>query len=146
MQKKVRDECIQQYVLFLIWSSVSTNPQNTDGDAAFDEKEPEFDEKKPESEVHVSLNSSAQLKKHDDKTMREAKAKSHVESLTRYRNLSAEFEDFSNNNINKDNFVSNLVPAVGQLSPNSTNTFNAASLSNVVASPTHGKYSCIDTS
>nr|GEV36976.1 hypothetical protein [Tanacetum cinerariifolium] len=43
----------QQYVLFLVWSSGSTNPQNTDGDAAFDEKEPKC-VKNPESEVNVS--------------------------------------------------------------------------------------------
>nr|GEW06613.1 hypothetical protein [Tanacetum cinerariifolium] len=36
---------------------------------------PEFDEKKHESEVNVSPNSSAQLKKHDDKTKHEAKGK-----------------------------------------------------------------------
>nr|GEX08104.1 hypothetical protein [Tanacetum cinerariifolium] len=35
-------------------SQISTNPHNTVGDAAFDEKEPEFNEKKPESEVNVS--------------------------------------------------------------------------------------------
>nr|GEU51207.1 uncharacterized mitochondrial protein AtMg00810-like [Tanacetum cinerariifolium] len=46
---------------------------------------------------------SAQSKKHDDKTKKEAKGKSHVEFLTGYRNLSVEFEDFSNNIINKDN-------------------------------------------
>nr|GFC54283.1 hypothetical protein [Tanacetum cinerariifolium] len=55
---------------------------NTDGDAAFDEKEPEFDEKKLESEISVSPTSSAQSKKHNDKTKREAKGKSPVESLT----------------------------------------------------------------
>nr|GFC09058.1 retrovirus-related Pol polyprotein from transposon TNT 1-94 [Tanacetum cinerariifolium] len=43
---------------------------NTDGDAAFDEKEPEFQRRKPESEVNVSPSSSAQSKKHDDKTKR----------------------------------------------------------------------------
>nr|GFB67469.1 putative ribonuclease H-like domain-containing protein [Tanacetum cinerariifolium] len=48
---------------------------NTDGDTAFDEKEPEFKGKKPESEVNVSPSSSAQSKKHDDKTKREAKGK-----------------------------------------------------------------------
>nr|GFD19109.1 hypothetical protein [Tanacetum cinerariifolium] len=47
----------QQYVLFPVWSSGSTNPQNTDGDAAFDEKEPEFEGRKPESEVNVSPSS-----------------------------------------------------------------------------------------
>nr|GEU40710.1 putative ribonuclease H-like domain-containing protein [Tanacetum cinerariifolium] len=50
-----------------------SNPSNTDGDAAFDEKEPEFEGGKPKSEVNVSPSSSAQLKKHDDKTKREAK-------------------------------------------------------------------------
>nr|GEV10982.1 hypothetical protein [Tanacetum cinerariifolium] len=101
--EKAREESFQQYVLFPIWSSGSIIPQNTDGDAAFDEKEPEFEGRKPKSEVNVSPSSSAQSKKHDDKTKREAKGKSHVESLTRYRNLSAEFEDFSNNSVNKDN-------------------------------------------
>nr|GFB48142.1 copia protein [Tanacetum cinerariifolium] len=48
---------------------------NTDGDAAFDEKEPEFEGRKPESEVNISPSSSAQSKKHDDKTKREAKGK-----------------------------------------------------------------------
>nr|GEZ45086.1 putative ribonuclease H-like domain-containing protein [Tanacetum cinerariifolium] len=47
--------------------------KNTDGDAAFDKKEPEFDEMKPEFKVNVFPNSSAQSKKHDDKTKREAK-------------------------------------------------------------------------
>nr|GFA59969.1 ribonuclease H-like domain-containing protein [Tanacetum cinerariifolium] len=69
VKEKAREEIVQQYVLFPVWSSSSTNPQNTDGDAAFDEKD-------PESEVNVSLSSSAQSKKHDDKTKREAKGKS----------------------------------------------------------------------
>nr|GEV49146.1 ribonuclease H-like domain-containing protein [Tanacetum cinerariifolium] len=38
-------------------------------------KKPEFKGRKPESEVHVSLSSIAQAKKHDDKTKREAKGK-----------------------------------------------------------------------
>nr|GEV93895.1 putative ribonuclease H-like domain-containing protein [Tanacetum cinerariifolium] len=101
--EKAGEESDQQYVLFPVWSSGSINPQNIDGDATFDEKEPEVNEKKPESEVNVSPSNSAQSKKHDDKTKREAKGKSIVESLTRYRNLSAEFEDFSNNSINEDN-------------------------------------------
>nr|GFA49162.1 putative ribonuclease H-like domain-containing protein [Tanacetum cinerariifolium] len=144
--EKAREEIVQQYVLFPVWSSGSTNPQNTNGDVAFDEKEPEFDEKKSKSKVSASPTSSAQSKKHDDKTKREAKGKSHVESLTGYRNLSAKFEDFSNNSINKDNAAGTLVPAVGQLSPNSTNTFSAAGPLNAAASPTYGKSSCIDTS
>nr|GEU88742.1 ribonuclease H-like domain-containing protein [Tanacetum cinerariifolium] len=105
---------------FPVWSFGSTNPHNTDGDAAFDEKEPEFEGRKPESKVNVSP--------------------------SRYRNLSAEFEDFSDNSINEDNAVGTLVPAIGQLSPNSTNTFSDAGPSNDAASPTHGKSSYVDSS
>nr|GEW24164.1 putative ribonuclease H-like domain-containing protein [Tanacetum cinerariifolium] len=90
--------------------------------------EPKFDEKKLESEVNVSPNSSAQSKKQDDKTKREAKGKSLVESFTGYRNLSAEFEDFFDNSINEVNTAGTLVPTVGQISPNSTNTFSAADI------------------
>nr|GEV76938.1 hypothetical protein [Tanacetum cinerariifolium] len=134
IKRKSREEIEQQYVLFSVWSSVSTNPQNSNGDAAFDEKEPEFEERKPESEVNVSPSSSAQSKKHDDKTKREAKGKSHVESLTGYRNLSAEFEDFSDNSINEVNAAGTLVPAVGQISHNNTNTFSAAELEDITYS------------
>nr|GEU99051.1 putative ribonuclease H-like domain-containing protein [Tanacetum cinerariifolium] len=42
--------------------------------------------------------------------------------------------------------VRRLVPAVGQLSTNSTNTFSAAGSSNAAISPTHGKSSYMDTS
>nr|GEV95046.1 retrovirus-related Pol polyprotein from transposon TNT 1-94 [Tanacetum cinerariifolium] len=123
-----------------------SNPSNTDGDVAFDEKEPEFKGRKPESEVNVSPSSSAQSKKHDDKTKRDAKGKSPVESLTGYINLSAEFEDFSDDSINEVNVVRTLVPAIEQISSNSTNTFSAAVPLNAAASLTHGKSSCIDTS
>nr|GEZ15875.1 hypothetical protein [Tanacetum cinerariifolium] len=122
--EKAGEEIVQQYVLFPVWSSG----------------------RKPESKVNVSPSSSAQSKKHDDKTKREAKGKSPVESLTRYKNLSVEFEDLSDNSINEDNVVGTLVPAIGQLSPNSTKTFSAAGPSNAAASLTHGKSSCIDTS
>nr|GEU42477.1 putative ribonuclease H-like domain-containing protein [Tanacetum cinerariifolium] len=127
------EENVQQYVLFPVWSSGSINPQNTNEDAAFDEKEPEFEGRKFESEVNVSLSSGVQSKKHDDKTKREAKGKSHVESLTRYINLSTEFKDLSGNKFNEDNVVVTLVPAIGQISTNSTNTFSAAGLSNAAA-------------
>nr|GEV84779.1 ribonuclease H-like domain-containing protein [Tanacetum cinerariifolium] len=146
LHEKAREEGVPQYVLFPVWSSSSTNPYNIDGDAAFDKKEPKFEGRKPESEVNVSPSSSAESKKHDDKTKREAKGKIPVESLKGYRNLSAEFEDFPDNSVNADNAVGTLVSAVGQLSPNNTNTFSAAGPSNAAASPTHGKSSCIDTS
>nr|GFC70267.1 hypothetical protein [Tanacetum cinerariifolium] len=101
---------------------------------------------KPESEVRVSSSSSAQLKKQDDKTKKEAKGKSHVESFTRYRDLSAEFKDCTDNSINEVNVAGTIVPTVRQNSPNSTNTFSADGPSNDVASLTYGKSSFIDAS
>nr|GEU34016.1 uncharacterized mitochondrial protein AtMg00810-like [Tanacetum cinerariifolium] len=98
--EKAREESAQQYVLFPVWSSGSTNPYNTNDDDAFGGKKPEFEGRKPESEVYVSLSSIAQTKKHDDKTKREAKGKSHVESLTGYRNLSADAASPSNTAVN----------------------------------------------
>nr|GFD11999.1 hypothetical protein [Tanacetum cinerariifolium] len=94
----------------------STNPHNTDGDAAFDEKEPESEGRKPEFEVNVS----------------------HAVVLR--------FKDFSDNSINKDNAAGTLVPVVGQISTNSTNTFSVAGSSNAVVSPTHGKSLYVDSS
>nr|GEW29078.1 hypothetical protein [Tanacetum cinerariifolium] len=66
--------------------------KNTDGDAAFDEKEPEFEGRKPESKVNVSL---------------------------------SKFEDFYDNSNNEVNAIDSPVPAVRQISTNSTNTFSA---------------------
>nr|GEV12584.1 ribonuclease H-like domain-containing protein [Tanacetum cinerariifolium] len=63
-----------------------------------------------------------------------------------YRNLSVEFEDYSDNSINEVNVVGTLVPTVGQVSSNNTNTFSAAGPSNAAASPTHRKSSFIDAS
>nr|GFA49736.1 hypothetical protein [Tanacetum cinerariifolium] len=104
--EKAKEESDQQYFLFPVWSFGSTNHQNTDGDAAFDRKEPEFDEKKHESKLIVSLSSSAQPKKQYDKTKKEAKGKSPIESFTRYKDLSAEFEDCFDNSINeKSSFI-----------------------------------------
>nr|GFD58439.1 hypothetical protein [Tanacetum cinerariifolium] len=77
-----REDDVKQYVLFPILSSGSTNPQNTDDNAAFEVKEPEFDGRKPQSEVHVSPSISALSKKHDDKSKREVKGKSPFESST----------------------------------------------------------------
>nr|GEW19413.1 hypothetical protein [Tanacetum cinerariifolium] len=120
--------------------------KNTDDDVAFKVKEPEFKGRKPDFEVYVSPSSSAQTKKHDDKTKREAKGKSLVDFLAGYRNLSTEFEDFFDNNINEVNAADSLVLTVGQISTNSTNTFSVAGPSNTAVSPTQRKSSYVDTS
>nr|GFB07227.1 putative ribonuclease H-like domain-containing protein [Tanacetum cinerariifolium] len=119
--EKAGEESVLQYVLFPVWSSGSINPHNIDDDAAFGGKKPKFEGRKLESEVHVSLSSSAQTKKHDGKTKREAKGKSPV------------------------NVVDSLVPVVGKISTNSTNTFSVAGPSNTVVSPTHEKSSYVNT-
>nr|GEW06938.1 hypothetical protein [Tanacetum cinerariifolium] len=79
------------------------NYQPVTTDATFDGKEHDFDAKKPNSEVILSPSNSAQSRKQDDKTKKEAKGKSHVESFIEYRDLSVEFEDFSYNSSNEVN-------------------------------------------
>nr|GEW55642.1 hypothetical protein [Tanacetum cinerariifolium] len=122
------------------------NQSNPSADAAFEVKESEFEGKKPQSEIHVSPSSSTQTKKHDDKTTREAKGKSHIDSSTGYRNLSTESEDFFINSINEVHVVDSSIPVVGQIFTNSTNTFSDVGPSNAAISPTHGKSSYMDTS
>nr|GEV56085.1 hypothetical protein [Tanacetum cinerariifolium] len=73
--KKAGEEIVQQYVLFPLWFFGSKNPQNTD-----DDDDTAFEGEKHESEVYVSLSSSAMTKKHADKTKREAKGKSPVDA------------------------------------------------------------------
>nr|GEW28963.1 hypothetical protein [Tanacetum cinerariifolium] len=119
---KVGEGNVQQYVLFPLWSSSSKDPQNTNDDTTFEVKEPEFEVKELESEVHVSPSSSVKIKKHNDKTKREAKGKILV------------------------NAANTLVPAVGQISTNNTNTFSVAGPSNTTVSPTHGKSLYVDPS
>nr|GEU97007.1 hypothetical protein [Tanacetum cinerariifolium] len=115
-------------------------------DDAFDGKEHDFDAKKAESEVILSPSNSSQSRKQDDKTKKEAKGKSPVESFTGYRYLTAEFEDCSDNSSNEVNAAGSIVPTVGQNSLNSTNTFSASGPSNAVVSLTYGKSSFIDAS
>nr|GFA88766.1 putative ribonuclease H-like domain-containing protein [Tanacetum cinerariifolium] len=86
-------------------------------------KEHDFDAKKIESEVNVSPSSSAQSRKQDDNTKKEAKGKSLVESFTGYRDLSAEFEYCSDKAL-----------------------MSAAGPSNAAASPTYGNSSFINAS
>nr|GEZ08727.1 ribonuclease H-like domain-containing protein [Tanacetum cinerariifolium] len=144
--EKAGEEVDQQYVLFPVWSSGSTNPQNNDRDVAFDGKEHDFDAKKPESEVNVSSSSSGQSRKQDDKTKKEAKGKSLVEYVTGYRDLNTEFKDCFENSSNEVNVVGFIVPTVGKNSLNNTNAFSAAGHSNTDVSPTYGKSSFKDAS
>nr|GFD49911.1 hypothetical protein [Tanacetum cinerariifolium] len=58
--------------------------------------------------VILSLSSNAQSRKQDDKTKNEAKGKSPVESFIGYRDLSAEFEDCSDNSSNEVNAAEDI--------------------------------------
>nr|GFB83647.1 ribonuclease H-like domain-containing protein [Tanacetum cinerariifolium] len=118
--KKAGEEVDQTYVLFPVWYNGSTNPHNNDEDAAFDGKEHDFDATKPKFVVILSSSISAQSRKQDEKTKKEDKGKSPVESFTRYRDLNAEFEDCSDNNSNEVNAAGSIVPTVGQNTLNNT--------------------------
>nr|GEZ58282.1 uncharacterized mitochondrial protein AtMg00810-like [Tanacetum cinerariifolium] len=123
-----------------------TSKGKTKTDDAFDGKEHDLDVKKPKSEVNVSPSSSAQSRKQDDKTKKEDKRKCPVESFIGYRDLSAEFEDCSDNSSNQVNAAGSIVPTVGQNFLNSTNTFSADGTSNAAVSLTYEKSSFIDAS
>nr|GEY24588.1 hypothetical protein [Tanacetum cinerariifolium] len=97
-----------------------------------------FEVKEPESAVHVSLSSCDTTKKHDDKTKREAKGKSPIKFSIGVRDMSDDFEEFSDNNTNGVNAASTLVTTVGPNSTYSSNTFSAVGSSNTVVTPTFG--------
>nr|GEW06704.1 putative ribonuclease H-like domain-containing protein [Tanacetum cinerariifolium] len=122
------------------------NQTNFGADAAFDGKEHDFDAMKPESVVILSSSNSAQSRKQDDKTKKEDKGKSPVESFTGDRDLNAEFEDYFDNSSNEVTAAGSIVSTVGQNTFNSTNTFSAAGPSNTTVTPTYGKSSSIDAS
>nr|GEY25259.1 hypothetical protein [Tanacetum cinerariifolium] len=120
-------ESSQQYVLLPLWSTDSKDPQNTDVDTAFDDKE-------NKSAVHVSP-SSDKPKIHDEKEKREVKRKSHVELSTGVRDLSDEFEKFSYHRTNRVNTTNAPVTAVRPNSTNITNSFSADGPSNTAVIP-----------
>nr|GEV54344.1 uncharacterized mitochondrial protein AtMg00810-like [Tanacetum cinerariifolium] len=144
--EKAGEEVNQEYMLFLVWSSGSSNPQNKDEDATFEGKEHDVDTKKTESAVNVSPNSSAQSREQDDKTKKKPIGKSSIESFIGNRDLSAEFADHFDKCSNDVNAAGFIVPTAGQNSSNSTNPFSAAGPSNTTASPTYGKSSFKDAS
>nr|GEY69615.1 putative ribonuclease H-like domain-containing protein [Tanacetum cinerariifolium] len=69
--RKTGEEADQQYMLFPVWSTGSTNPQNKEGDDTFDGKE--HDAKKPESIVNLSPSSSALSGEQNDMTKKKDK-------------------------------------------------------------------------
>nr|GFA70356.1 retrovirus-related Pol polyprotein from transposon TNT 1-94 [Tanacetum cinerariifolium] len=121
---KTGEEANQQYMLFPVWSTALTNPQNKEGDATFDGKE--HDAEKPESTVNLSLSSSALSGEHDDMTKKKDKGKIHVDYFTRNRDFNADFEDYSDDNSNDVSATGPIVPTAGQNYSNSTNSISDA--------------------
>nr|GEU87865.1 hypothetical protein [Tanacetum cinerariifolium] len=133
-----------QYVLFPVWSTGSSNPQNKEGDTAFDEKE--HDAEKHESAVNLSPSCHALLGEQDDMTKKKSKGKTPVESFTKNRDLNADFEDYSKDSSNDVNAACHIVPTAGQNYSNITNPISAAGPSNTNTILTHRKYSLKDAS
>nr|GEU36085.1 ribonuclease H-like domain-containing protein [Tanacetum cinerariifolium] len=132
---------IQQCVLLPLWSFGSKDPQNTDAASS--------KVKEHESAVHVSPSSYDKLKKHNDKTKREAKGKSPIELSTGVKDFCDEFEEIYDNSTNGVNATSTPVTAVRPNSTNITNTFSVAGpFNNVVSSNFElgGKSSFMDSS
>nr|GFA63403.1 putative ribonuclease H-like domain-containing protein [Tanacetum cinerariifolium] len=102
-----------------------TNPNaEQKGDTAFAEKE--HDAEKPEFAVNLSPSRSALLGEKDDMTKKKDKGKSPVECFSKYRDLNAIFEDFSEDNSNDVSAASPIVPTTRQHYSNNTNPINAA--------------------
>nr|GEV24692.1 hypothetical protein [Tanacetum cinerariifolium] len=141
---KTKDEANQQYMLFPVWSTGLTNPQNKEGDATFDGKE--HDAEKPESTVNLSPSSSALLGEQDDMTKEKDKGKSPVDYFIGNRDFNVDFEDYSKDRSNDVTVAGPIVPTTGQNYSNSTNSISAAGPSNTNTSPTHGKSSRQDAS
>nr|GEV40003.1 hypothetical protein [Tanacetum cinerariifolium] len=119
---------------------------NNDKDALVDGKEHDDGTQKSKSAVLHFLNSSTQTRKQVDKTERENKGKSPVESFTGYKDLNAEFKECSNNSSNGVIAASSTVPTVGHNFINNTNNISVAGPSNIAVSPTYEKSSFTDAS
>nr|GFA95386.1 putative ribonuclease H-like domain-containing protein [Tanacetum cinerariifolium] len=140
---KTGKEANLQYVLFPMWSTGSSNPQNKEGDAAFDEKE--HDAEKPESAVNLFPSSSALSGEKDDMTKKKDKGISPVEYFLAYRDLNTVFEDFSEDSSNDVSAVGPILPTAGKNYSNSTNSISVAGPLNSNSTPTHGQSSLRDT-
>nr|GFB01641.1 putative ribonuclease H-like domain-containing protein [Tanacetum cinerariifolium] len=80
-------------------------------------------------DIHSS-SSGAQTRKQGNKTENKDKGKSPVVTITGFRDLNAEFEEYYNNSSNEVNAASSSVSTAGQNSIDSTNDFSAAGPSN----------------
>nr|GEY49787.1 hypothetical protein [Tanacetum cinerariifolium] len=128
--EKAGEEGIYTYVLFLVLFDGSTSSQNNNKDALIDGKEHDDDIQKSVSPDIHSLTSGAQTRKQGDKTKNKDNGKSHVVTITGFRDLNSEFKECNNNRNNGVNAASSLVSTAGHNFINSTNDLIAAGPSN----------------
>nr|GEY26751.1 hypothetical protein [Tanacetum cinerariifolium] len=133
---KTGEEANQQYMLFPVWSTSLTNPQNKEGAATFDGKE--HDAEKPESTINLSPSSSALSGEQDNITRKKNKGKSHVDYFTGNKDFNEDFEDYSEDSSNDVSAAGPIVCTAVQNYSNSTNPISAAGPSNSNTSPIHG--------
>nr|GEW43053.1 putative ribonuclease H-like domain-containing protein [Tanacetum cinerariifolium] len=139
---KTGEEATQQYMLFLVWSTGSTNPQNTEGDATFDGNEHSAEHLA--STVNLSPSSSALSGEHDDLTKKRDKGKSLVDYFTGNKDFNEDFKDYSADSSNDVSVAGPIVPTAGQNYSNNTNPISTAGPSNSNTSPIHGNSSFQD--
>nr|GEY04633.1 hypothetical protein [Tanacetum cinerariifolium] len=118
---RTREEADLQYILFPVWSTGSSNPQNKEVDATFDAE-------KPESTVNLSLSNNALSGEQDDITKKKDKGKSPVDYFTENRDFNEDFEDYSKDSSNNVSAAGPIFPTAGQNYSNNTNLISAASL------------------
>nr|GEW67509.1 hypothetical protein [Tanacetum cinerariifolium] len=116
---KTGEEATQHYMLFPVWSTGSTNPQNKEGDVTFDGKD-------HESTVNLSPSSSALSREQDDMTKKKDKRKSPVDYFIGNRDFNKDFEDYSKDSSNDFSVAGPIVPTARQNYSNSTNSISAA--------------------
>nr|GFC10002.1 hypothetical protein [Tanacetum cinerariifolium] len=147
--EKAGEEIDQQYVLFPVCAAGPSNAaaSPTHGKSSFiDASQHPNDPDMPELEDITYSDDEDDVGAEANFNNLETSITSPIESVTGYRDLNAEFEDYSENSSNEVNTASSTVPTVGKISLNSTNTFSAVGPSNDVVSPTYGKTSDINAS
>nr|GEY22983.1 retrovirus-related Pol polyprotein from transposon TNT 1-94 [Tanacetum cinerariifolium] len=138
--RKTGEEANQQYMLFPVWSTGSTNPQNKEGDATFDGKE--HDAEKHEYTVNLSPSSSA-LSRESRKRIKERVL---LITLQEIEILIQILKIILKTVVMMLPAVGPIVPAAGQSYSNNTNPICVAGPSNTNSSPPHGKSSLQDAS
>nr|GFD58454.1 hypothetical protein [Tanacetum cinerariifolium] len=83
-----------------------TNSQNNNKDAHANGKEHDDDIQKSVSPDNHSSSSGAQTRNQSDKTENKDKGKSLVVTITRFRDLNAEFKEYNNKSSNRVNVAS----------------------------------------